>query len=109
MRRPPFAGATRQSPDAVVAAVVFLIHVCSKISLQDDWTKALTDQSTDGDLALLQVSINRRAGEAALHVSPPCGFRFDQARLLCLGGASSLFWDKPLPEHWLELRVLRNP
>ena len=30
------------------------------IGLQDDRSKALTDQSTDGDLALFQVSINRR-------------------------------------------------
>ena len=44
----------------VVAAVIFLIHVCGQISLQDDRTKALTDQSTDGDLALLQVTSNRR-------------------------------------------------
>jgi Tripartite tricarboxylate transporter family receptor len=44
----------------VVAAIVFLIHVCGQIGLQDDRTKALTDQSTDGDLALLQVTINRR-------------------------------------------------
>ena len=43
-----------------MAAVVFLIHVCSQVSLQDDRSKALTDQSTDGDLALFQVSINRR-------------------------------------------------
>ena len=26
-----------------------------------------------------------------------------------LSGASILFWNKPLPEHWLELRVLRSP
>ena len=43
----------------VVATIVFLIHVCGQIGLQDDWTKALTDQSTDGDLALLQVTSNR--------------------------------------------------
>jgi hypothetical protein len=44
----------------VVAAVVFLIDVCGQIGLQDDRTKALTDQSTDGNLALLQVTSNRR-------------------------------------------------
>src|SRR6476661_7178543 len=44
----------------VVAAVIFLIHVCGQIGLQDDRTKALTDQSTDGNLALLPVGINRR-------------------------------------------------
>src|SRR3954447_14678017 len=51
----------KTSPQSgVVAAVIFLIHVCGQISLQDDRTKALTDQSANGDLALLQVSINRR-------------------------------------------------
>ena len=35
----------------VVAAVVFLIDVCGQIGLQDDWTKALIDQSPHGDLA----------------------------------------------------------
>ena len=44
----------------VVAAVIFLIDVCGQIGLQDNRTKALTDQSTDSDLALLQVAINRR-------------------------------------------------
>ena len=44
----------------VVAAVIFLIHIRGQIGLQDDRTKALTDQSTDGDLALLQVAINWR-------------------------------------------------
>ena len=44
----------------VVAAVIFLIDVCGQIGLQDDWTKALTDQSSDSDLALLQVAINWR-------------------------------------------------
>ena len=43
-----------------MAAVVFLIDVCGQIGLQDDRTKALTDQSTDGNLALLQVTSNRR-------------------------------------------------
>ena len=51
----------------VVAAVVFLIHVCGQIGLQDDRTKALTDQSTDGDLALLQVTINRRIWPSDRH------------------------------------------
>ncbi len=44
----------------VVAAVVLLIHVCGQIGWQDDRTKALTDQSTDGDLALLLVTRNGR-------------------------------------------------
>ena len=43
-----------------MAAIVFLIHVCGQIGLQNDRTKTLTDESTDGDLALLQVAINRR-------------------------------------------------
>src|SRR4029079_16405379 len=45
---------------SVVAAVIFLIDVCERICLQDDWTKALTDQSADGDLALLLVTRDRR-------------------------------------------------
>ena len=56
-----------------MAAIVFLIHVCGQIGLQDDRTKALTDQSTDGDLALLQVAINWR-----IEISRPEG---DQTEL----------------------------
>jgi hypothetical protein len=44
----------------VVAAVIFLIDVCGQIGLQDDRTKTLTDQSTDGDLALLLVTSDGR-------------------------------------------------
>ena len=43
-----------------MAAIIFLIDVCGQIGLQDDWTKALTDQSTNGDLALLEVTSNGR-------------------------------------------------
>jgi hypothetical protein len=44
----------------VVAAVIFLIDVCGQIGLQDDRTKTLTDQSADGDLALLLVTRDGR-------------------------------------------------
>src|SRR3977135_3526422 len=41
-----------------VTPVILFVHVRSEIGLQDDWTKAVTDQTADGNLALLLVSRN---------------------------------------------------
>ena len=45
---------------SVVAAIILLVHVRGEVGLQDEPTEALADQTTDRDLALLQVTLNRR-------------------------------------------------
>src|SRR5262245_9811877 len=44
----------------VVAAIVLLVHVMGEIGLQDEPTEALANQTADGDLALLGVTVNWR-------------------------------------------------
>src|SRR5262249_10799853 len=44
----------------VVTAVVLLVHVRCEIGLQNGPTEALANQTADGDLALLRVTVNWR-------------------------------------------------
>src|SRR5262245_34033641 len=54
-------GDDEAAPQAgVVAAIVLLVHVVREIGLQDKTAEALADQTADGDLTLLRVTVNWR-------------------------------------------------